>query len=61
MLEKLKNAERRFVEIEEALALPETVSDVERFRALMKECASLSPVIEEYRRYLCIEKELSDS
>ena len=61
MLEKLKNAEKRFIEIEAALALPETVSDGELFRSLMKECASLAPVIEEYRRYERIEKDIEEN
>lgn len=57
MLERLKEAEIRFDNIEEELSKSETVLDMERYTSLMKERASLSPVIEKYREY---KKALSD-
>ncbi len=51
MLEKLKDAERRYIAIEEELASPDIFSAQERFAALMKEYKALTPVIEKYREY----------
>ena len=51
MLERLKEAELRFDSIEEDLANPETLGDMERYTALMKERAVLAPIIEKYREY----------
>ena len=51
MLEKLKDAERRYIAIEEELASPDVFSAQERFTALMKEYKALTPVIEKYREY----------
>ena len=51
MLERLKEAEIRFDSIEEDLAKPETLGDMERYTSLMKERAVLAPIIEKYREY----------
>lgn len=51
MLEKLKEAEARFIEIEERLSSPDVASDPEAYKNLMKERKNLAPVIEKYREY----------
>ena len=51
MLNQLRKAEERFSEIESALENPEIASDKDKFRDLMKEYKSLSPLMEEYRSY----------
>ncbi len=51
MLERLKEAEVRFDAMEEDLAKPETLSDMERYTSLMKERSVLAPIIEKYREY----------
>ena len=51
MFDKLKAAEERFLQIEEKLADPETISNQEEFTKAMKEYKNLSPVIEKYREY----------
>ena len=51
MLERLKEAEIRFDSIEEELAKSETLSDMERYTALMKERSVLAPIIEKFREY----------
>lgn len=58
MLDKLKEAENRFENVEAELAKPETMQDMEKFTSLMKERANLAPIIEKYREY---KKALSDS
>ena len=61
MLNKLKDAELRYVHIEQELALPETVADQEKYKALMKEYKQLTPVIEKYREYKSCEQQMNDA
>ena len=51
MLEKLKEAERKYEKMEAELSMPEIFSDTERYAALMKEYKGLTPIIEKYREY----------
>ena len=51
MFNKLNEAEKRFLVLEEELANPETVSNQQEFTKLMKEYKNLTPVIEKYREY----------
>ena len=51
MLNKLQEAEKRYISIESELANPEIFSNNERFTSLMKDYKLLSPVIEKYREY----------
>ena len=61
MFEKLSEAERRYEEIQSELADPDVASDIERYRRLMKDEKNLAPVIEEYREYKRIKKEIADA
>ena len=49
MLEKLKEIDRRFGEIEEALGQPGVYTDPERMTALLREQKEIAPVTEAYR------------
>ena len=60
MLEKLNNAEKRYLNIEEELSLPETFSNQEKYASLMKEYKALTPIIEKFREYKAVEKECAD-
>ena len=51
MLEKLEQVEKRFEKINELLCLPETVSDQEEYKKLMRELKTLTPVVEVFRAY----------
>ena len=51
MLERLNEAEKRFDAIEADLANPDVMSDIEKYTALMKDRASLAPIIEKFREY----------
>ncbi len=57
MLERLKEAENKFDEIEKALSDTETMQNMEKYTSLMKERAALAPIIDKYREY---KKALSD-
>ncbi len=52
MFDKLKSVEERFEEISLDLTKPETVSDNELFKKLMKEHKQLTPIVEKYREYV---------
>ena len=60
MLEKLNDAEKRYLNIEEELSLPETFSNQEKYASLMKEYKALTPIIEKFREYKAVEKECTD-
>ena len=51
MIDKLKLAEQRYIELEAQLADSEITSDQKRFRDCMREYKSLTPLIEKYREY----------
>ena len=52
MLDRLKEAEIKYVSLEAQLADPQIFSDQEKFTSLMKEYKALTPVIEKYREYM---------
>lgn len=56
MLEKLKSVEQRFLEINKELSDPAVVSDQQRYKKLMKEHKTLTPVVETYRAFCAAEK-----
>ena len=51
MLEKLKDAEKRYDEINEKLTDIEVINYNKQYAALMKELKSLTPLVEKYREY----------
>ena len=59
MLEKLREAEERYIGLEASLASPDVVSDPDRYTKIMKEYRSLSPLMETYRAFLRAEKRTS--
>ena len=61
MLEKLKNIERRFEEIQHRLNQPETYDNVAMSTKLQKEQNQLEPLIETYRSYLAAEQTMEDA
>ena len=61
MLNKLKDAEKRYIELEASLALPDVFSDTERFASLMKDYKTLTPIIEKYREFCAAESANADA
>jgi peptide chain release factor 1 len=55
MLEKLKEIEQKFINIETRMAQPEIYTDVTAYAKLAKEQKELAPVVEAYRRYRRLE------
>lgn len=61
MLEKLKQIERRYEEIQHRLNQPETYDNVAMSTKLQKEQNQLEPLIETYRKYLAAEQTIEDA
>lgn len=51
MLEKLEAIERRFDELEQLLASPEALADMERWKQLSKERSETEEIVTKYREY----------
>lgn len=51
MLNKLKDAEKHYLELEAALSLEENMADMDKYTALTKEYKSMTPLMEKYREY----------
>ena len=51
MLDRLKEAEARYIGIEKQLEDPDVFSNQEKFTTLMKDYKALTPVIEKFREY----------
>ena len=61
IFKKLERADDRYREIEQMITLPHIVSNNKEYSKLMKEYKSLTPVIEKYREYKQVEKELNEA
>jgi peptide chain release factor 1 len=61
LTDRLENLEKQYQEIELRLADPEVIRAQDVYQKLMKEHAELSPIIQAFRRYKHLEKELADS
>ena len=60
MIEKLKDIERKFNEIEEKLSDPEIISNMEEYKKYTKEYKNLSPVVDKYREYVSYQRDKED-
>lgn len=61
MFEKLENVVIRMDDINNELADPAVVSDMEKYTALMKELKQIQPVVEKYREYKAAIEEYEES
>ena len=61
MLNKLTEAEKRYIAIEEELADPAVFSDTQRYATLMKDYKNLTPIIEKFRAYVSAQKDHSEA
>ncbi len=58
---KLQKLAQQFVELERQLTDPEVIRDQELYQKYRKEHAELAPLIQAFRRYQQVQKELADS
>lgn len=61
MFEQLENSEKRYRELGEALARPDVASDPDRYRKLSKEYRDIEEIVDTYRAYRTVCKNLSDA
>ncbi|MFP4443179.1 MAG: PCRF domain-containing protein, partial [Spirochaetia bacterium] len=61
MVEKLKEIEERFREVEKMAADPELVKDQQKFKETMQEHSHLSEIMEVYGQYKRTNNELDDA
>jgi peptide chain release factor 1 len=61
LTDRLANLEKQYLDLEERLADPEVIRAQDVYQKLMKEHAELAPLIQAFRRYKHLEKELTDS
>ena len=61
MFDKLESIEKRYQEVLDELGQPDTASDQNRFKKLMKEQSDLSPIVEAFRKYKNAKKTIEDS
>lgn len=61
MLDKLREAEGRFIEIERALSSADAYSDMNEYKRLSRERKLLAPIIEKYREYKSCEEEIASA
>ncbi|MBO4212498.1 MAG: peptide chain release factor 1 [Clostridia bacterium] len=61
MVDKLKEVEARYSQIEAELGNAEVVSDPKTFAKLSKEYKNLSPIIEKYREYTAAETAMNEA
>ncbi|NLV90952.1 MAG: peptide chain release factor 1 [Firmicutes bacterium] len=61
MIERLKAVEERYQELNKSLSDPEVIADQSRFQKLAKEHADLQELVEHFREYQRVTKELADA
>lgn len=61
MFDKLQEVENKYENLNETLALPETLTDIEKTNAIMKELKHLEPVVEKFREYKKVLETIDES
>ncbi len=61
MLEKLKEAEQKYLHLEASLSDPAVASDPQKCATVSREYKSMTPLIETYRAYLASERDANDA
>ena len=61
MFAKLENLEKRYEELEQALADPAVLSDPEQYRKTAKARADVEPVVLAFREYRDLQKQLEEN
>jgi len=61
MFDKLKGVEDRFKELERLLSDPKVVQDRDAYQKYIREHAEISPVVEAFRQFKQVDRELDDS
>jgi len=61
MFDKLRQIEEKFIELQERMGTPEVYSDPAAYAKCAREQKELSPVVECYRRYMSLKRDMEDA
>lgn len=61
MFDKLQEVEKKFEKIQRDLQRPEVANDQKNYQRLMKEFSDLQPVVESFRKYSSIKKQIQEN
>lgn len=61
MLDKLKEVEKRFDELNERLCDTDIASDIEEYKKIMQDLKAMTPVVEKFREYKKIESDMNEA
>ena len=61
MTERLNEAEKRYIAVENELSSNEVIGDMERYKKLMREYKSMTPLITKFREYKKLNSDVADA
>ena len=61
MFQKLEDVEKKYIELTEKISDPEVISRQNEWKVMMKEHSELEPIVEKYREYKKVEKNLEEA
>lgn len=61
MFQKLEDVEKKYIDLTEKISDPEVISRQNEWKVMMKEHSELEPIVEKYREYKKVEKNLEDA
>ena len=60
MFQKLEDVEKKYIDLTEKISDPEVISRQNEWKVMMKEHSELEPIVEKYREYKKVEKNLEE-
>ena len=61
MFQKLEDVEKKYIDLTEKISDPEVISRQNEWKVMMKEHSELEPIVEKYREYKKVEKNLEEA
>ena len=61
MFQKLEDVEKKYIDLTEKISDPEVISRQNEWKVMMKERSELEPIVEKYREYKKVEKNLEEA
>ena len=61
MFQKLDDVEKKYIDLTEKISDPEVISRQNEWKVMMKEHSELEPIVEKYREYKKVEKNLEEA
>lgn len=61
MFQKLEDVEKKYIDLTKKISAPEVISRQNEWKVMMKEHSELEPIVEKYREYKKVEKNLEEA